>query len=93
MLLPLPKPSLLHLDLLRKPLSQQLFLLLELGVVQLLDLGLAKLARLHLRLAVGLVVRLFGRGDEVEHVYPEEKGSKFTEVAVVFVVDWKAETR
>lgn len=88
MLLPLSKSSFLHLDLLRKPLSQQLFLFLELGVVELLDLGLAKFARLHLGLTVQLVVRLFGGGDQVEHVHAEEQRTEFSEIAVILVVDY-----
>ena len=67
-----------------------LLLLLELGVLDLLDLGLAasfishhptkgrikdspELARLHLRLAVVLVVRLLRRSDQVEHVRANEQ--------------------
>jgi hypothetical protein len=88
MLLPLSKSSFLHLDLLRKPLSQQLFLFLELGVVELLDFGLAKLARLHLGLTVQLVVRLFGGGDQVEHVHAEEQRTEFSEIAVILIVDY-----
>lgn len=29
----------------------------------------------------------FGGRDEVEHVYAEEEGAEFTEVAMIFVVD------
>lgn len=59
MLLPLPKARFLSLDLLREPLSQCFLLLLELRVIQLLHLRFAKLARLHLRLTVVLVVKFF----------------------------------
>jgi hypothetical protein len=93
MLLPLSKSSFLHLDLLRKPLSQQLFLFLELGVVELLDLGLAKLARLHLGLTVQLVVRLFGGGDQVEHMHAEEQRTEFSEIAVILVVDYTVQKK
>lgn len=57
-LLPLPEPRLLRLDLLGELLPQLLLLLLEFGVVQLLDLGLAEFARLHLCLPVVLVMKL-----------------------------------
>jgi hypothetical protein len=87
MLFPLPEPRFLQLDLLRKPLPQQFLLFLELGVIQLLDLCFPEFTRLHLRLAVGFVVRFFGGGDEVEHVYAEEEGSEFAEITVVLVVD------
>lgn len=60
MLLPLSEPSLLHLDLLCEPLSEHLLLLFELGVIELLDFGFTKLARLHLLEPVRLVVRLLG---------------------------------
>lgn len=56
MLLPLPETSLLGLDLLGESLPQRLLLLLELGVVELLDLGLAVLPSLHLLLTVVLVM-------------------------------------
>ena len=87
MLLPLPKPRLLRLDLLRELLPQLLLLLLELGVVQLLDFRFPELARLHLRLAVVLVVELLRGRDEVEHVRADEQGAQFFEVAVVLVFD------
>ena len=87
MLLPLPKPRLLRLDLLREALTQRLFLLLELGVIKLLHLRLAELARLHLLLAVVLVVQLLRRADQIEHVRADEERAQFAEVAVVFVLD------
>jgi hypothetical protein len=89
MLLPLPKPGFFRLNLLREPLPQHLFLLLELGVVELLNLRLAKLARLHLLLAVSLVVAVLGRGDEVEHVSADEERAKLLEVAVLFILDYR----
>lgn len=87
LLLPLPETLLFHLDLLREPLPELLFLLLELGVIQLPRPRLAELACLHLLCAVYLVVRLLGRVDEVEHVCADEDGAKFLEVAVVLVFD------
>lgn len=68
MLFPLPEARLLSLDLLGETLPELFFFLLELGVVQLLDLGLAELAGLHLLLAVVLVVEIFRGGNEVQHV-------------------------
>ena len=68
LLLPLPEPLLLDLHLLRKPLAQALFFLLELGVVQLPRASLAELPRLHLLSAVRLVVLLLGCVYEVQHV-------------------------
>jgi len=73
MLLPLAETALLRLDLLGEALAQLLLLVLEFGVVALLDLGLAELARLHLLLPVVLVVRLLRRRDEVEHVRANEQ--------------------
>ena len=61
MLLPLPEPG-LHLDLLREPLAKGLLLLLELGVVELLDLGFTVLLRLHLLLTVVFIVEFLSRG-------------------------------
>lgn len=87
MLLPLPEPAFFQLDLFGEPLAQKLFFLLEFRVVKLLDLGFAKLPGFHLSLSVRLVVGLFGRGDQVEHVDSQKQGSKFAEVAVVLVVD------
>ena len=87
MLLPLPEPALLRLDLLREPLPERLLLLLKLGVLKLARLLLAKLARLHLRLAVVLVVQLLRAPDEVEHVRPDQQAPQLPEVAVVLVLD------
>ena len=68
----------------------RLLLFLELGVVQLLHLRLARLACLHLHLPVVLVVRLLGRADEVQHVRADEEGPKLAEVAMVLVLDWRS---
>ena len=87
MLLPLPEPRLLRLDLFREPLPESLLFFLELGVLELPGLLLARLAHLHLSVTVVLVVELFRRGDEVEHVRADEEGAEFAEVAVVLVLD------
>jgi hypothetical protein len=87
LLLPLPEPLLLDLDLLRKPLPQRLFLFLELGVVELAWTRLAKLARLHLLCAVGFVVVLLSGVDKVEHVGADEDGAQALEVAVLLVLN------
>lgn len=87
MLLPLSESRLLSLDLLGESLPELLLLLLELGVVQFLDLGLAELAGLHLLLAVVFVMRIFRRRDKVQHVCADEEGTKLFEVAVVLVLD------
>ena len=91
MLLPLPKPRLLRLHLLREPLPQRLLFLLELGVLELPRLLLAKLADLHLSLSVVFVVQLFRRADEVEHVRANKEGAKFPEIAVILILNcrWK----
>ena len=86
LLLPLPEALFLDLDLLSKPLAQRLFLLLELGVVELPGAGLAKLARLHLLGTVGLVVQLLGGVDEVKHVSADEDRPELLEIAVVLVL-------
>lgn len=86
LLLPLPEALLLDLDLLSEALAKSLFLLLELGVVQLARTCLAELAGLHLAGAVGLVVVLFGCVDEVEHVCANEDGPELLEVAVLLVL-------
>ena len=88
MLLPLPEPGLLRLDLLGEALPESLLLLLELGVLELAGLLLARLAHLHLRVAVVLVVELLSRRDEVEHVSADEEGAELAEVAVVLVLDY-----
>lgn len=88
LLFPLPKPCLLLLDLLRKPLAQILFLLLELGIVELSGASLAKLAGLHLGCTVSFVVLLFSGVDEVEHVGANEDAPEFLEITVVLVLDF-----
>ena len=88
MLLPLAEARLLGLDLLREALAQRLFLLLELGVIELLNLALAKLARLHLLLAVVLVVDLLSRRDEVQHERADQQRAQLLEVAVRLVLDF-----
>ena len=85
LLLPLPEALLLDLDLLGEALAESLFLLLELGVVQLARASLAELAGLHLACAVGFVVVLLGCVDEVEHVCADENSPEFLEIAVLFV--------
>ena len=87
LLLPLPEALLLDLDLLGEALAESLFLLLELGVVQLPGTGLAKLASLHLLGAVRFVVKLLGGVDEIQHVGADEDRSELLEVAVILVLD------
>ena len=87
MLLPLPEPRLLRLDLFREPLPESLLFFLELGVLELPGLLLARLAHLHLSVTVVLVVELFRRRDEVQHVRADEERTEFAEVAVVLVLD------
>lgn len=87
LLLPLAETLLLDLDLLGKALSESLFLLLELGVVELAGTSLAELAGLHLLGAVGLVVQLLGGVDKVEHVCSDQDRSELLEVAVVLVLN------
>jgi hypothetical protein len=71
-LFPLPEASLLGLDLLGEPPAELFLFLLELRVVELLHLALAIFARLHLLLAVVLVVALLSSRDEVEHECADE---------------------
>lgn len=87
LLLPLPESLLLDLDLLGETLAQLLLFLLELGVVELSWPGLAKLPRLHLLRAVGLVVSLFRGVDQIQHVRTDQDGAQLLEVAVVLVLD------
>ena len=86
-LLPLPEPRFLGLHLFRDPLPKRLLLLLELGVLELARLLLPKLAHLHLRLPVVLVVQFFRRGDQVQHVRPDEQRAQLAEITVVLVLD------
>lgn len=88
LLLPLPEPLLLDLDLLGEALAQRLLLLLELGVVELAGTGLAEFARLHLLRAVGLVVQLLGGVDEIQHVGADQDGTELLKVTVVLVLDF-----
>ena len=87
MLFPLSETGLLGLDLLGEALPELFLFLLEFGVVHLLDLWLSKLPRLHLLLSVVLVVELFGRRDQVQHVRPDEKRAQLAEITVVLVLD------
>jgi hypothetical protein len=86
LLLPLPEALLLNLDLFGEALAESLFLLLELGVVELARAGLAKFAGLHLACAVGLVVVLLGCVNKVKHVGANEDGSQFLEIAVLLIL-------
>lgn len=86
-LLPLPEADLLRLDLLREALAECLLLFLELRIVDLLDLRLAELARLHLLLPVVLVVELLCGRDQVKHVCADEQRAELAEVAVRVVLD------
>ena len=88
MLLPLAEPGLLGLDLLREALAQCLLFLLELGVVELLNLALPEFTRLHLLLAVILVMDLLGRRDEIEHERADQQRAQLLEIAVRFVLDF-----
>ena len=65
LLLPLPEPILLHLDLLCEPLPQALLLFFELWIVQLSWPRLTELSRLHLLRAVRFVVHLFSCVNQV----------------------------
>lgn len=91
-LFPLPEARFLRLDLLGEPLAKRLLLLLELGVLELAWLLLPKLAHLHLRLPVVLVVELLRRGDQIEHVRANEERSQLAEVAVVLVLNCMTQT-
>lgn len=87
LLLPLSESLLFDLDLFGETLAQSLFLLLELGVVQLAGTGLAELASLHLLSTVSLVMQLLGGVNKIEHVGSDQDRSKLLEVAVVLVFD------
>jgi hypothetical protein len=87
LLLPLPEPCLLLLDLLCEPLPQVLLLFLKLGVVELSGTGLAKLAGLHLLRAVRLVVLLLGRVDQIQHVGADQDAAELLEVTMILVLN------
>lgn len=87
LLLPGPESLLFNLDLLGEALPESLFLLLELGVVQLARSCLAEFASLHLLTTVCLVVVLFGCVDQVEHVGANENSTQLLEIAVILVLD------
>ncbi len=89
MLFPLPEPLFLQFDLFRKPLSQQFLLLLELWIINLFDLWFSEFSSFHLSLSVSFIMCFFRRSDEIEHVDAKEESSKFLEVAVFFVFDYK----
>ena len=88
MLFPLPEASLFSLDLLGKPPAELFLLLLELGVIKLLHLPFAILARLHLLLAVILVVTLLSSRDKVEHEGADEQRAQLAEVTVILVLHY-----
>jgi len=87
MLLPLPEACLFGFNLLGELFPERLFFLLELRVIGLFDTGLAKLAGLHLFQAIVLVVRVLRCANQVQHVRADQQGAKFTEIAVVLVLD------
>lgn len=84
-LLPLSEACLLGLDLLREPPAKLFLFLLELRVVELLHLALTVLARLHLLLAVVLIVTFLRGRDKVEHEGANEEGAQLAEVAVILI--------
>lgn len=88
LLLPLSESLFFDLDLLGETLAEVLFLLLELGVVQLAWSSFSEFPCLHLLGTVRLVVRLLGGVDEVKHVGTDEDGSELFEVAVVLILDF-----
>jgi hypothetical protein len=67
-LLPLPEPRLLALDLFGEALTKGLFFLFELGVIRLLHTRFTEFPGLHLLLTVVLIVNVFSGGNQVEHV-------------------------
>lgn len=72
-LFPLPEPRFLRLDLLSEFLPESLLFLLEFGIVELLDLGLAEFACLHLLLTVVFVMNLLSSRDKIEHMGTNQK--------------------
>lgn len=87
MLLPLPETGLLGLDLFGESLAQLFFLLLELGVVQLLHLWFTEFTRFHLLLTVILIVGVFRRRDEIQHMRSDKQGTELLEVTMVLVLN------
>ena len=85
-LLPLSEAGLFGFDLFGEAFSKLLLFFLELGVVDLLDLGFSKLSGLHLLLTIVFVVEVFRGRDEVQHVGPNKQGAELAEVTVVFVL-------
>jgi hypothetical protein len=68
MLLPLPEPGLLALDLLGEAFTKGFLFLFEFGIIGLLHSGFAELSGLHLLLTVVLIVDVFSCRDQVKHV-------------------------
>lgn len=87
MLLPLTEACLLSLNLLGEALAELLLFLLELGVLELARLLLAKLACLHLGLTVVLIVQFLRHRNQVKHVRADQQRAQLPEVAVVLVLD------
>lgn len=85
--LPLTETGLFLLDLLGKGQTQTFLLLLVLRVLVLLLLCLAKLAGLHLDLAVVFVVQVFGGVDQVVHMRANQEVAELLKVTVVFIFD------
>ena len=89
MLLPLPEPGFFCFDLFGEALPESLFLLLELGVLELPRFLFTELANFHLSLTVVLIMEVFSGRNEVQHVRPNKQGTEFPEVAMVLVFDCK----
>lgn len=87
MLFPLPEPAFFQFDLLGKPLPEHFLFLLELWVVDLLDFWFSKFTSFHLCKSVGLVVCLFGGGDQIKHVGSDQERSEFLEITMVLILD------
>ena len=88
MLLPLPEPGLLALDLLGETFTKGFLFLFEFGIIRFLHPGFAELPGLHLLLAVVLIVDVFGCRDQVEHVRANQARPQLSEIAVVLVLDY-----
>jgi hypothetical protein len=91
MLFPLPETRFLCLDLLNEALAKHLFFLLELWIVWLLDMSLARLAGFHLFKMAVLVVLFLGSMNKVEHVGADEQGMELVEITVGFPFNYKDE--